>query len=145
MRLTYETGRATFIQFVVLSLLNIGDQANQAVTGCKQGCAVSLLTSVVFYMLVVFWFAAVWVLGMIAQRSRNKRLAQLLIGAELLVIAVALVINIRHATDALSFITSFVDIVLAIWVIILAFRLMRAGTGRVVRTRQRRRPTASGQ
>jgi hypothetical protein len=43
----------------------------------------------------------------------------------------------------LSLVTSFVDMVLAVWIINLAFRLMQAGAGRVgarQRARRRRRP-----
>jgi hypothetical protein len=138
MRLTYETGRGTFIKFVVLSLLNIANQINQGVSGCRHDqCTSSVLTSVIFYLLVVMWFGSVWILGMLAQRTRNKRLAQLLICAEAGIALIA-AFNARHHTDILSLITSLVDLILAIWIITLAFRLMRAGNARVVRNRQRR-------
>jgi hypothetical protein len=140
MKLRYETGIATLIQFVVISLLNIATGANSVVTACRsdEGCVSDLLVSVIFYLMVVGWFGFIWILGYAAQERRSKRLAQLLIGAELLVMAVAY-FNTQHYNDHISLITSWIDLFLAAWVIFLAFRLMRAKGGRVV-TRQRSRP-----
>lgn len=145
MRLTYKTGTATLIQFIFLSFLNLGNGANSIIANCRHhnDCVVNVLTSVVFYILVVIWFGSLWVLGYIAQDRRSKRLAQLLICAEALVALVAL-FNAKHHTDALGLFTSAVDLVLALWIIILAFRLMRAGNSRVVsRQRPRKPPTSS--
>jgi len=143
MRLTYETGTGTLVQFIVLSFLNIADEINQAVTACRHDgeCLSNTILSVIFYLLVVSWFAAIWALGYIAQDRRSKRLAQLLICAEALIALIAF-FNAKHHTDILSLFTSIVDLGLAIWVITLAFRLMRAGGGRVVtggRSRPRQR------
>ena len=149
MKLTYETAIATFIQFIAMSLLNIANSANSIVTTCRtdhSNCISNLIVSLIFSILVVIWFAAIWILGYMAQENRSRRLAQLLIIFELFIAFVAL-FNARHHTDALSLFTSLLDIALAVWVITLAFRLMRAGGGRVVaggRKRQRRRkPTVS--
>jgi hypothetical protein len=142
MKLTYETGTATLIQFIVLSFFNIVNGTNSVVTTCHRdsdGCISNLLVSIIFYILVVSWFGCVWILGYLAQERRSKRLAQLLICAELLIALVAL-FNTKHHADFISFTTSVIDMVLAIWIITLAFRLMRAGGGRVVgRGRQRPR------
>lgn len=141
MRLTYETSTGTLIQLIVLSFLNIGNGANSIIANCRHhnDCVVNVLTSIIFYMLIVLWFGAVWVLGYMAQERRSRRLAQLLICAELLVAAIAL-FNAKHHTDVLGLFTSVVDLVLALWIITLAFRLMRAGNSRVVsRQRPRRR------
>jgi hypothetical protein len=146
MKLRYETGIATFIQFVVLSLLNIVNQLNSIVTTCRKDgsdCVSNTIVSIIFFMLVVAWFGAVWLLGYAAQDRRSKRLAQLLICAEALIALVAL-FNARHHTDFLSLITSIIDLVLAAWIIVLAFRLMRSSGGRIVskqRPRQRKRRT----
>jgi len=148
MRLTYETGRGTLIQFIVLSFLNIATGLNSIITACRHGdeCVSNVLTSIIFYILVVIWFGAIWMLGYMAQDRRSRRLAQLLIAAELFIALIA-VFNAKHHTDILGLCTSIVDFALALWVVTLAFRLMRAGTGRVVkrtsdsqRPRQRRKP-----
>jgi len=146
MKLTYETGIATFIQFILLVFLNIANGANSVVTTCHKdssNCVSNLIVSLIFFLLVAIWFMCVWLLGYTAQQRRSKRLAQLLIVVEVLILLTAL-FNARHHTDLLSFATSLIDIALAIWVITLAFRLMRSGGGRVVsksgqRPRQRKR------
>jgi hypothetical protein len=146
LQLTYETGTGTLVQFIVLSLLNIATGAHSVVTTCQKdggNCVSNLIVSMIFYMLVVGWFAFVWVLGYAAQDRRSKRLAQALIIAEFCIAMLAF-FNIRHRNpgDVISLITSFVDLVLALWIMSLAFRLMRAKGGRVVSSqRTRRRPT----
>ncbi|MGC1176531.1 MAG: hypothetical protein WA843_00510 [Candidatus Saccharimonadales bacterium] len=146
MTFKYETAVATLVQFITLSLLGIANGVNSVVTTChgdKGDCVSNLIVSLIFFILTALWFGAVWVLGYAAQERRSKRLAQLLICAEVL-IAMAALFNARHHTDVLSLITSLVDLLLAVWIITLAFRLMRAGGGRVVsrqRGRARRRPT----
>jgi hypothetical protein len=116
------------------------------VTTChKDGsdCISNTIVSIIFFMLVVAWFGAVWLLGYAAQDRRSKRLAQLLICAEAFIALIAL-FNAKHHTDILGLITSIIDLALAAWIILLAFRLIRAGGGRVVtkqRPRQRRHKT----
>ncbi len=51
---------------------------------------------------------------------------------------IAIFFNVRHHNNVLNLFTSLVDLALAAWVILLAFRLIRAGGGRVV-TKQRAR------
>ena len=146
MKLTYETGIATLVQFIVISLLNIGTQITSVVTTCatKNGnCLTNALSSTGYFMLIVIWFAIVWMLGYQAQKRRSRRLSFILIGTELLIIVIALT-NLRHYTDILGLITSLADIILASWVIMLAVRLMRAGGRRIVaseRARRRSRPS----
>ncbi len=135
MTLRYETGIATLIQFVTLTILNIGTGTVSAVTGCTNGtsgCVTSLFTSAVFFVLISIWFGFIWILGFAAQETRSRRLAQALIIAEVLVIMVA-TLNARHHTDMLNLVTSLLDICLALWVIYLAIRLMQSKGGRVVK------------
>jgi hypothetical protein len=146
MKLTYETGTATLIQFIVLSLLNIAATITSVVTTCHhQGasCVGNLLSSIVFYILIVVWFGMITVLGFAAQQKRSRRLAQVLIAAEALIGLVALFnlkLGLRYHNGYLSLFTSAADLLLAGWIISLAFRLMKAGGGRVVTGRARRRP-----
>jgi len=144
MKLKYETAVATLIQFILLSFLGIANGLNSVVTTChKDGgdCISNLIVSTIFFILTAVFFAFIWILGYSAQERRSKRLAQLLICAEALIALIAF-FNAKHHTDALSLITSLTDLCLAIWIITLAFRLMRANGGRVVsRQRPRRRPT----
>lgn len=134
MRFKYETAVATLIQFITLSLLGIANGLNSVVTTChKSGsdCISNLIVSIIFFILTALWFGCVWLLGYTTQHKRSKRLAQLLICAEALIALVAF-FNAHHHTDILSLLTSLIDLLLAVWIITLAYRLMRAGGGRVV-------------
>jgi hypothetical protein len=143
---TYETGIGTLIQFIALSLLNLATGAHSVITTCtKDGsnCISNLIVSMILYMLVVAWFAFVWVLGYAAQDRRSRRLAQILIAAEGCIALIAL-FNLKHHNqgDYLSLVTSIIDLILAVWIVWLAWHLMKARGGRVVSTqRARRRPT----
>jgi hypothetical protein len=143
MRLTYETGTATLVQFIVLGLLNIADALQSIITTCNHrggDCVGNLLSSIIFYLLITSWFAIIVGFGFSAQERRNKRIAQLLICAELAVVVVAsynIKLNISYHNGYLSLLTSCLDDILAIWVISLSYRLIKAGGGRVVK-RQRR-------
>lgn len=143
MKFTYETGPATLVQFIILSFLNIATGLSSVVSTCRHdgsNCTSNLIVSIIFYILAVSWFGFVCALGFAAQLKRSKRLAQLLIMAELAITLIALFnikLNLHHQKDLLTLVTSFVDMVLAVWVIHLAIRLMKAGQGRVVRHRRR--------
>ena len=151
MRLKYQTAVATMVQFIILSFLNIANGVTSVVTTCHHdggNCVTNLLTSTVLYILVVGWFGLLLATGYGAQERRSKRLAQVLICAEFLTTLVAC-FNIKldvksHSLLSLSFFTSLADIILALWVISLAYRLMRAGGRRITSaTRPRNRPTPS--
>jgi hypothetical protein len=145
MKLTYETGTATLIQLIVLGLLNILTTISSTVGSCQKDsdCLGSVFINFIFYVVLVGWFAFLSVLGYAAQQRRSRRLAQILIAAEGLVALVAL-FDVKHHNDILGLITSLADLVLSLWIVSLAFRLMRAKGGRVVvkaRARERRKPS----
>jgi uncharacterized membrane protein len=140
MKLTYQTAVATLIQFILLSFLGIANGLNSVVSTCRHDgtdCVSNTLVSLIFFILTALWFGAVWLLAYTAQHRRSRRLAQLLIVAELLIALIAL-FNAKHNTDALSLATSLIDLALAIWIITLAFRLMRSKGKRITK---RRRPS----
>ena len=144
MKLTYETGTATLIQLIVLGLLNISTGISSTITSCHKDtdCLSSVLINFVFYVVLVGWFGFLAMLGFVAQARRSKRLAQILIAAEGLVALVAL-FDVKHHNEVLGLITSAVDLILSLWIISLAFRLMRSDGGRVVtKQRSRRRRTS---
>jgi hypothetical protein len=137
MLLKYQTGIATLVQFITLSFLGIANALNDTVVECRRDngdCLGGLLLSTMFFILTALWFGFIWVLGYAAQERRSRRLAQLLIAAEVGVAMIAY-FNATHYTNALGLATSVTDLVLAIWIIFLAFRLIRAGENRVVRRR----------
>lgn len=144
MKLTYQTGIATLIQFISFSLLTFASQVGSVITTChKDGsnCVSNLLTSVILYVLVAIAFGIIWIIGYGAQERRSKRLAQLLICIESFVALVAifsLKLSLHRSKNILGLATSFIILVVAVWTISLAWRLMRAGGGRVVVNQRRR-------
>jgi len=147
MKLTYQTGVATLIQFITLSFLGIANGVDSVVTTCRHdgsNCVSNLLVSLVFFILTALWFGLVWLLGYTAQERRSRRLAQLLIVSEAFIALIAL-FDTKHHTDALGLGTSLLDLALCVWIIVLAFRLMLAGNKRITtkpRARRRKDPTA---
>lgn len=147
MKLTYETGTATLIQFIVLGLLNIINGLDSIVTTCHHeggGCLSNVFSSVVFYILTIMWFGIVLLIGYAAQEKRSRRLAQLLIAAEAMIALIAffnIKLNVRYHNGLLSLFTSVADLLLAIWIITLAYRLMKAGGRRITKQRSRNRPS----
>jgi hypothetical protein len=145
MRLTHETGIATLLQFIVLGLMNVAGTINSTVHSCRteeNDCLTNIFVSSILFLLLMGWFGLVCLVGYMAQERRSKRLAQLLIAAQGL-IALVSVFSIRFPTDLLGQITSVVALISAIWIITLAYRLMRSGGQRITRTktgRQRRSP-----
>lgn len=153
MKISYETGTATLIQFMVLGILNLATSLNSIISACHSGkdCMTQAIVTPIYYILLTGWFASLWVLGYFAQERRSKWLARLLICAEGLVAIVAL-FNAKHHVDFIGLVTSIADLILAAWVILVAFRLMLSGGNRVVshsrggrqgrnRPRQRKKPS----
>lgn len=142
MRLSYETGIATLVQFIILSLLNIADAVDSIIVTCAHNsgdCVGNMLASIAFYILIVAWFGVIVSIGYVAQAKRSKKLCQALMAAEFLVVIVAgynIKSGITNHSGALPLFTSFIDLILSVWVITLAFRLMKARGGRVVARRR---------
>lgn len=134
------------IQFIVIGLLNLFYAIYSILHSCLKHdqCASNGLLAVVFFVIIGIWFGFVAALGYAAQEKRSKRLSQLLIAAEGLVALVAL-FNLKHYADYFGFVISLLDLAFAIWIAVLAFRLMRSGGGRIratsQRPRQRKKPT----
>lgn len=143
MKLTYQTGVAALIHLAVITLFNIFNGVHSTVEQCTTGgsndCIESLITSMLYFMLITFWFVALWLLAVAAQTRRSRKLAFLLMGGEFMVLCVSL-FNAQHHNHLLGLSTSLIDAALALWVGFLAFRIFIAGGGRVTTsTRSRRR------
>jgi uncharacterized membrane protein len=136
MRIHYQTGIATLVQFTAMSALGVISGINSSLGACTKqdgNCSTNVLLSVVFFLLTALFFAAVWVLGSTAQNQRSSLLARALILIELGIVLVAL-FNIQHRSNLLNLATSVLDIGLASWIIILAYRLSKSKGARIVRT-----------
>lgn len=129
----YQVAVITLVQFITLSLLGIANGLNSIITTCVKHdeCISNAIVSTIFFLLTAAWFAFVWVLAYTAQERRTKKLVAALICAQGLIALIAL-FNAKHHTDLLGLVTSVIDLFLALWIIILAVRLGKAGGGRVV-------------
>jgi cytochrome c biogenesis factor len=150
MKLRYETGTATLIQLGVVTLLGFINQVGASVSSCLNDaseCVGDSFVSLVFVILLGVWLGIVSTIGYAAEEKRSRRLAIVLIGCEFLIFMVA-AFNARHTTNLFERLTSLTDLFIAIWIMVLAFRLARANGGRIVSrsrasapTQARRRPT----
>lgn len=150
MKLKYQTGVAALIQFIVMTVLNfvntvVGDVQSCTTSGGE--CLGDFVLNLIFLLILAIWYGFLWILGYTAQDRRSRRLSQILLALEAIVAVVAL-FDARHHTSILGLVTSLVDAALAIWVGVLAWRLMRSGGGRVVTSParpRRKRPAKNSQ
>jgi lysylphosphatidylglycerol synthetase-like protein (DUF2156 family) len=130
----YETSIVTFIQFIAMSvlyfLINLGSIISTC-TGRSYDCVSNSISSITLSIVIVIAFGCVWILGYFVQKRRNRGLALLLMAVEAGIFVVEL-LDAHNFSNALSLITSLIDVLLALFVIILALRLYRAKGGRVV-------------
>lgn len=150
MRLKYEISLVTLVQFIVMSLLSLANSLNSIIVTCVKEsgtCIENMIPSIILFILIAIWFAFIWILGYTVQERRGRKLTAALIGAEGITALVAL-FSVKHHVDALSLVTSLIDLVLSSWVLLLATRIFIAGESRVVsrrhgrgRARNRRPPT----
>jgi hypothetical protein len=143
MHLRYETGIGTLVQFVATTALSFIGALVSIIGGCTGGvnanCVSNTLVSLILLILIIFALGFLLVLGFAAQERRSSRLAKLLIVSEILA-AIIYLYDTQHALNILERLTNIASCLLAIWVIILAWRLSRAKGGRIVKVRSRRRP-----
>lgn len=145
MKLTYQTGIGTMIQFILLSFLTLASQVVTVISACTKengNCLQDLSIAIIFYILVAVLLGTIWLIGLGAQHRRSRRLAQLLICAEGLVALIALFslkLSLHGGKNILGLTISGGIFLLAIWIISLAYRLMKASGGRVSSGGQRRR------
>jgi len=138
-KLKYETSIITFFQFITMSLLYFLINLGSIISVCKSqnyNCVSNSISSITLSIVIVIAFACVWLLGFYVQNRRSQRLALLLIIIEAGIFVVEL-FDAHNFPNILSLTTSLVDALLALWVIVLAFRLYRAKGGRIV---ARKRP-----
>ncbi len=145
MKLTYQTGIATLIQFIVMSFLTLVSQLASVVSTCRTdsgNCIGNLITSTILYILVAIAFGSIWLIGLTAQSRRSRWLARLLICIEGLIALVALFslkLSLHQHKNILGLAASLGIAALAVWTITLAFRLMRFEDRRIPGNRQRRK------
>ena len=142
MRLRYETGVATLVQFSITTFLTFISGIYAVISGCAgQGggqCVSNTFVSLIFIILTVGALGVLTALGYVAQERRSTRLAQVLIVLEIFAVIIYL-FDTKQSNDIVDRITNFLSFLLAAWVILIAWRLMRAKGGRIVTQQARRR------
>lgn len=139
MKLRYNTGQATVLQFIVVMLFGFVTNTIsiiQAMGREESGSfATNLLLTVVILIFQAVWLGFICVVGFAAQDKRNRSLALLLIALEAASFVVAL-FNLRHPGNAVAFVASLSHMIIAAYVAWLAFEIYRARGKRIVsRTR----------
>jgi hypothetical protein len=145
MKLSYKTGTIAITQFIAGSGLGFVGGLVSSISGCTSNgndCVSNTIVSLILIILTAIWFGFLAILGFAALERHSRRLANLLIVAEIFTTLVAL-FDALHFPNILSLITSLLDAILALATLIAAYHLSRAKGGRVVanshnRTRQRR-------
>ena len=142
-KLRYETGIAATIQFIAITALNFINGVSGTIGQClssSASCVSGIITGLLFFLLITILFGGLWLIGFAAQDRRSKRISQLLIIGELLVLLIGLFDLMHRTPSLLEAIISLAEIISAAWISWLAFRLMRANGGRV-RSRKVRQNT----
>jgi hypothetical protein len=152
MKLRYQTGAVTLMQFAIVTIFGLLTQMGPAVDDCiksRGDCANEVMSSLLYVVLLGVWLIFVSVIGYAAQDRRNRRMAQLLIACEGFIGLIAL-FNARHFPSVVGLISSLVNLGFAILAIYLAWNIIRSRGGRIVsssplasRNRPRRRPSSA--
>ena len=141
MRIRYETGTATLIQFIVGAGLSFLNGVISVVSGCtgsgSADCVSNAFVSLVLIMMTIVAYVFLLALGYVAQERRSVRLAYLLIASELIAALVS-IFDARQSASVVDKFTNFISFVAAVWVIYVAWRLARAKGGRIVRRNPKR-------
>ena len=145
-KLKYETGIATTVQLIFVTVFNIINGAASSIDQCTNNsgnCLSNIVLSLLYFMVLSVGFVSLWLIGMETQDKRSKRLAQVLILGEFVVAGISL-FDLTHQDPSITGrISSFVDGIFSIWVIVLAVRLLRSNGGRIKkrsRSRMRNKP-----
>lgn len=139
--LRYQTGTASFIQLAVVVLLVVLNNLFTLIDSCKSGgeCAITALFSMIFIIMTALWFFVLSAIGYAAEERRSRNLAYMLILGQLATIGVAYGF-FKHPANWFGMISALVVILLACWVIVLAWRLSKAKGGRIVARPAANRP-----
>lgn len=134
MKLRYETAITTFVQLALMALLIIVGGVIETFKECQDGASSCVASSFLWLVMLIFgagFFVCLSALGYFTQAKRSRRLAILLIFAELGIAAISFKF-LTNPSSVLSGLGSFAMLGLALWTIVLAYRLTRAKGGRIV-------------
>jgi len=145
MRVRYETGVATLIQFAAGTILAILSGGASVISDCLHqpgvDCATNTFVTLLLIILTAGALAVLAILGYTVQARRSPKLAYILMMIE----AGAALIYLFDAKQSQSLVdraTNFLSFLLAAWVIWVAWQLARAKGGRIVKPQPRHRRAA---
>lgn len=139
-KLRYETGIITFIQLVTIVPLAFLNGILDIIGSIREGegrVMETIIFAMIFVLMLAFWFGFMSALGYATQERRSRFFAKMLIAAELGTAGAAL-LYMQHPGDILGFFTALIIGVLALWAIVLAFRLHQSKGGRITAKTTRR-------
>ncbi len=134
----YQTSTATFVQLAVMTLLVIMGGIADVAKNCENAseCLTNSFLWIVIAFMIACWYAVLFAIGYFAQEKRSYKLARILILGELFTAFVALMF-LRTPSSLLGVITSGAAIVLALWAIVLAYRIYKARGSRITTSTKR--------
>ncbi len=136
-----KTGVATFVQFILGAGLSFISGGSSIIVSCRGSngvdCVTNAFVSLVLVLLTIVAYGALLGVGYFAQERRDARLAAVLIGAEVGACIIFL-FDARHAPDLIDRAINILGLVIAVWVIYIAWRQFRAKSGRMVTSRRHR-------
>jgi hypothetical protein len=142
MRLRYETGIATLVQFVIGVGLSFIGSAASILSGCHRHsaaeCASNTLVSLVLIIITAAVLAAIAAFGYVAQERRSTRLALILIGIEGMA-ALFYLFDAKQSAGLLDRISNLISFLVAGWVVVITIGLAQSRGRRIVSVGRRRR------
>lgn len=132
MKLHYQTATATFIQLAVMTLLVVIGGIMNLAKNCENSseCVTNSFLWIIIAFLIACWYGTLFALGYFAQENRSYKLARLLIAGELFTAFIALMF-IKNPSSFYSGFGAIIALLLAVWVIILAWRIYKARGSRI--------------
>ena len=145
MRVRYETGVATLVQFAIGTILAILSGGASAIGGCihQSGvdCATNTFVTLLLIILTAAILAALAIFGYTVQARRSPKLAYILIAVEVGA-AVIYLFDAKQSPALIDRATNFLSFLVAAGVIWIAWQLARAKGGRIVKPQPRHRRVA---
>lgn len=123
------------VQLLTIGIMNIISGASSSTVQCignGSNCANSVILSIIFIVLITIWYLILWVLALIVEAKRQKRLAQLLFLAEFAILPIALFDLFKQKDLSLpSYITNILYIVFLLWVNYSLLKIIKYGNRRM--------------
>ena len=136
MKISYQTGLASLIQFIIVSVLGVPYALISIISTCSSdhtNCISNLVVSLIYFILTVIWFGIIAGLGFYAQEKRKRFPVLILIGCEFINLGIFGFIDFPGSLNIIDKIISLVTSLVSVWVIYIAIRLFLSGGGRVVK------------